>query len=79
MCLSILTADDTFIGFSKRCLPSPNLLLFQHNFTLNYFRTVVNHLHYDPGRQLLATVSQDNIIKLWNIKEMLEAAIMTGP
>ena len=39
----------------------------------------MNHLHYDSGRQLLATVSQDNIIKLWNIKEMLEAAIMTGP
>ena len=39
----------------------------------------MKHLHYDPGRQLLATVTQDNIIKLWNIKEMLEAAIMTGP
>ena len=53
--------------------------MFFFNFALNYFRTVVNHLHFDPGRQLLATVSQDNIIKLWNIKEMLEAAIMTGP
>ena len=42
-------------------------------------RAVVKHLHYDPSRQLLATVTQDNIIKLWNIKEMLEAAIMTGP
>ena len=66
----------TVYGFDKRYLCNR---IFQYNIKLNHFRTVVNHLHFDPGRQLLATVSQDNIIKLWNIKEMLEAAIMTGP
>ena len=60
-------------------LPSSFSFIFLRLFHNNNFRAIVKHLHYDPGRQLLATVTQDNIIKLWNIKEMLEAAIMTGP
>ena len=59
---------DTRFGFSliSKCL-------------LDSYRTIVNHLHFDPGRHLLATVTQDNVIKIWNIKEMLEADAMRGP
>ena len=47
----------------------------------NFFDTknVVKHLNFDSSRSLLATVGQDNIIKLWQIKEVLAGQRMTGP
>jgi len=47
----------------------------------NFFdtRSVVKHLQFDAGRCLLATVGHDNIIKLWQIRDMLGGVRMTGP
>ena len=52
--------------------------------TLNWqtsecFRNVVKHLHFDASRCLLASVGQDNVIKLWQMREVLEGQRMTGP
>lgn len=47
----------------------------------NFFdtRNVVKHLHFDASRCLLASVGQDNVIKLWQMREVLEGQRMTGP
>ena len=43
------------------------------------FRNVVKHLHFDASRCLLASVGQDNVIKLWQMREVLSGQRMTGP
>ena len=63
--------------FDTRLVQRQNKFTKYHQF--NNFRNVVKHLHFDPGRNLLATVGQDNIIKLWNIRDMLQADNMSGP
>jgi len=47
----------------------------------NFFdtRQVVKHLFYDSSRSLLGTVGHDNVIKLWQVKDILEAGRMSGP
>jgi len=47
----------------------------------NFFDTrhIVKHMSYDTGRQLLATVGQDHVIKIWNMKTVLEGSSMAGP
>jgi hypothetical protein len=42
-------------------------------------RHIVNHMDYDPGRQLLLTVGQDSVMRLWRIAPLLEAATHQGP
>ena len=43
------------------------------------FRNVVKHLNFDASRCLLASVGQDNVIKLWQMREVLAGQRMTGP
>jgi len=47
----------------------------------NFFDTrhTVKNMNYDPARQLLCTVGQDHVIKVWNMKAVLEGSTMTGP
>ena len=52
---------------------------FYLTLTKKCFRNVVKHLHFDASRCLLASVGQDNVIKLWQMREVLEGQRMTGP
>lgn len=47
----------------------------------NFFdiRHIVNHMDYDPGRQLLLTVGQDHVMRVWRLAPLLEAAAQQGP
>ena len=40
---------------------------------------MVKHLTFDAGRNLLCSVGQDNVIKLWQVREVLAGTRMTGP
>lgn len=42
-------------------------------------RQVLAYIDYDEGRDLVATVGKDNVIKMWNIKDILQAKTMSGP
>jgi len=42
-------------------------------------RQIVSSLDYDEGRDTLLTVGTDNIIKIWNVKSILQTAAMIGP
>ena len=46
---------------------------------VHYSTQIVKHLYFDSERCLLATVGQDNVIKIWKVKEVLEAGRMAGP
>jgi len=53
----------------------------EKNPLANFFdtRNVVKHLTFDAGRNLLCSVGQDNVIKLWQVREVLAGTRMTGP
>ncbi|XP_023335194.1 WD repeat and FYVE domain-containing protein 2 [Eurytemora carolleeae] len=47
----------------------------------NFYETrgMVSWMDYDEERKLLLTVSRDNIMKIWNIENILQVAVYTGP
>jgi len=47
----------------------------------NFYETrqVVSWLDYDEGRELLLSVGKDNVIKLWDIKDILQTSSLAGP
>jgi len=42
-------------------------------------RQVVSWMDFDESRNILGTVGRDNVIKMWNIKDILEVSALTGP
>lgn len=42
-------------------------------------KQVVEWMDYDCSRDQLITVGKDNIIKIWNIKQVLESTVCNGP